>query len=95
MKTLQSRWAKVLLIAVPLLYIGAVLYFWNIASDWENRLSEDWARDPLLSNASATLEYVKALVKTVMLSSVVIIVTLCFKRKSSRDTERNSETTKQ
>ena len=90
MKKLQSRWVKVLFIAVPLLYIGAVLYFWSIASDWENRLSDDWPVNPLLSNASATLEYVKALVKTVMLGSVVIIVTLCLKIKSDSDTKRDS-----
>lgn len=65
--------------AIPFLFIGVVLYFWHEASGWENGLSEDWARDPLLSNASATLEYVKALVKTIMLGGVALITMLYLK----------------
>ncbi len=86
---------KLLQDAIPFLFIGGVLYFWNIASSWENKLGDDWAVNPLLSNASVTLEYVKALVKTVMLCGGAIIVTLYLKSHCDRDTKHDSEITKQ
>jgi len=68
--------------AIPFLFLGAVLYFWWNASSWEGFLSDDWSKYPELSNLSALLTYSKAMAKTIMLGSVVIVFRLYFKRKA-------------
>lgn len=71
---------KFLLDATPFLFSGAILYFWFKAYGWESRISESWDYNPELSNLSAILEYTKALVKTIMLSSITVIAWLYLKR---------------
>jgi len=68
--------------AAPFLFAGVILYFWYSASGWESLLSENWSEYPEGSNLSAILEYTKALVKTVMLSVVVGVFWLYFKKTS-------------
>src|SRR3989339_1064447 len=58
--------------AIPFIVLGLVFYFWYVANNWEHRLSDEWATNSLLSNASATLEYVKALVKSVVVIGTAI-----------------------
>jgi len=66
--------------SIPFLFVGAVLYFWYRASDWENLMTPDWPNDPLRGHVISILEYLKALVKTVMLGSVAIIASLYLKK---------------
>jgi len=61
--------------------IESTMYFWIMAWRWENILSESWTDYPELSNLSAILEYLKALVKTISLNLVVFQSWLFFKKK--------------
>jgi len=70
--------------AIPFIVLGLVFYFWYIADNWEHRLSDDWALNPLLANASATFEYVKALVKSVMVIGMAIVILLYFWRSANK-----------
>jgi len=78
----NKSFKKLIYDAIPFLFAGIILYFWFKAHGWESLLSDFWLENPELSNLSAMLEYIKALVKTVMLSSITIIFWLYFKKKN-------------
>ena len=69
---MQKR-IKFLKIAIVLTTIILVLYFYKSGRDWEIIIGDDWSKNPLLSNASATLEYLKALVKIVITAVIAIV----------------------
>lgn len=86
----NKKLVKFLRFAILVLSIVAVIYFWSNANRWEDLLLKDWSRDPLLSNASATLEYVKALVKIVITGVIATIAMLYLKNSCCNDIKHDA-----
>lgn len=69
---------------VLIIFIGGAIYFWSQANGWENIISNDWSKNPLLSNASGSFEYLRALVKIVILGFATILAMLYLQNNENK-----------
>lgn len=67
---------KIIDVVILITLLGAIVFFYLKADNWENLLSDGWGYKPELSNMSAILEYFKAFIKIFILSIVGIIYTI-------------------
>lgn len=66
---------KIIYYAVQILFIGTIIFFWIGVASKESSISESvWFEDHYAAWLYLITYYLKALVKTVMLSSIVIVL---------------------